>query len=132
MADVGTGTTIVFGTSSFTAEILNVGQDGIDRIAVQTSHMTTTNSHTFMPGDLVDEGEVTLEFAFNPNNQPPIRGAAETVTITFPIPAGGSAGATAQFTGFIKGWDWGAALEEKMTGTATLKVSGTVTWVDAS
>lgn len=132
MADVGTGTTISFGTSSFSAEILNVNQSGISRPSIKTSHMTTTSSDTFMPADLVDEGEVTLDFAFNPNNQPPIRGAAETITITFPIPTGSSNGATAVFSGFCTGWEWTDPLEDKMTASATLKVSGTVVWTDAS
>lgn len=132
MADIGTGTSITFGTSGFTGEIIGVAQSGIERPAIPTSHLGTTSSHTFMPGDLVDEGEVTLEVAYNPNTQPPIRGAAETITITFPVPSGSSNGATAQFSGFCTGWDWNAPLEEKMVANVTIKISGTVTWVDAS
>ena len=132
MADVGTGITISFGTSSFSAEFLNVSQSGITRVAIPTSHLGTTSRHTFMPGDLVDEGEFTAEFAFNPNNQPPISGAAETITITFPVPSGSSNSATAAFSGFCTGWEWTGSLEEKMTANLTIKISGTVTWVDAS
>ena len=132
MADVFTGATIAFGTSGFTAEYLGGAQDGITRVAIPTSHLGTTLSHTFMPGDLADEGEFTAEWAFNPNNQPPIRGAAETVTITFPVPSGLSNGATAVFSGFCTGWQWTGALEEKMTANMTVKISGSVIWTDAS
>lgn len=121
--DIGTGTTVTFGTSGFTADILGVNHDGIAREAINTSHMGTTNDHTFMPTDLVDNGEISLEIAFVPSLSPPIitNGPAETVTINY---AGtGSWAASAFQTGF----SIGAPLEDKMTGTLTLKVTGGIT-----
>lgn len=121
--DIGTGTTITFGTSGFTADILAVNWDGIARESINTSHMGTTNDHTFMPTDLVDNGEISVEIAFIGSLSPPIitNGAAETVTVAW---AGGSSWAASAFqTGFTAG----APLEDKMTGTLTLKVSGGIT-----
>ena len=132
MADIGTGTTIAFGTSSFSAELLGISQDGMSRPAIDTSHMGTSTWKTFMPGDLVDNGEVQMEIAFNPDNQPPISAVAETITITFPVPAGSSSGATAAFSGFVTDWGVQGPLEERMTSTITIKVSGQITWTDAS
>lgn len=132
MADVGTGTTIAFGTSGFSAQILGVDADGIERAVINTSHMSTTGSHTKMPGDLKDEGEVVLDFAFDPNSHPPITAAAETITITFPIPSGMTNGATLQGSGFISKWKWGSRLEEKMTGSATITWAGAVAKTNAS
>ena len=127
MADVGTGITIAFATSGWTGELLNVDGPGMTRASVDTSHMGTTNSMTFMPGDLVDRGEIGLEFAFDPDDDPPVDGAAETVTITWPIPAGLSNGATWVGSAFWTAYSPTGSMEERMTASATLKVSGDVT-----
>lgn len=126
MAEHGTGTTIVFGTSGFSASWTAVNQQGISRGFDQTSHLGSTNNHTYKPKKLVDQGEVPGEFFFDPTEQPPINGEPESITITFPD------GSTAVFVGFLTGWEWGAPLEELMTGSATLKISGGVTWTDAA
>ncbi len=124
MADVGTGTSIVFGTSSFSAEILSLNGSDISRPDVDTTHLGTTGYKTYMPGDLVEGGTLDMEFAFDPDSQPPIAGAAETITITFPMPSGGSTAATLAFSGYINTWSWSGPLEERMTGSATVKVDG--------
>lgn len=131
-ADVGTGISITFATSSFTAEITDVQGQGISRESIATSHHGSTTYMDFIPGDLTDPGEVTLEFSFDPDEQPPITGPAENIIITFPTPAGGATGATAASSGFITEWSWGAPLEEKMTGNATIKLTGTTTWTNST
>lgn len=122
--DIGTGSTITFGTSSFTADVLSIGLSGITREAINTSHMATTADHTFMPTDLVDNGEISLEIAFVAGLTPPIitNGAAETVTIAF----AGSA-TTWSMSAFQTSFDITAPLEDKMIATMTLKVSGAIT-----
>jgi len=131
-ADVGTGIAIVFGTSGFTAEITDINGQGIARESINTSHHGTIAWHTFIPSDLVNPGTTTLEFNFDPDAQPPVTAAAETITITFPVPSGLTNGATAAGTGFIESWEWGAPLEEKMVGTAVIKWSALPTWTAAS
>lgn len=126
--DVGTGITIAFGTSGFTADILSVNGSGIERGEYETSHMGTTGGRTWSPTALVDEGTIELEFAFDPDAQPPINAATETITITFPLPDGGLTSATLIGSGFIKSWQWGAELEEKMTGSATVRWADTPAW----
>lgn len=123
-ADIGTGTTITFGTSSFTAEIMSVNGNDITREDIDTTHMGTTNYRTFIPADLVDGGSIELEINFDPDSQPPIAGAAETITITFPLPAGQSTPADLEFSGYVNSWSWGVPNEEKMTATLTIKVDG--------
>lgn len=132
MADVGTGTSISFGTSGFTAEVLGINHNGVERPSIDTSHLTTTTAKTFMPGDLVDQGEFSLDIAFNPNILPPIKSAAETIVITFPVPSGLSTGATYTFTGFCTGASQVIPFEERMTGTVTIKVSGDITKANAA
>ena len=116
MSDLGTGTTIVFATSSFTAELLSVSSSGLTREAYDTTDMSTTGSMTKAPKKLIDQGSVEIEFAFDPDAQPPISGPTETITITFPLPDGQTTAATLVGSGFITGFDWSAELEERNDG----------------
>lgn len=128
MADVGTGTTITFGTSNFTADITSLKSGGITRDSYETTHMGTTGSMTKSPKNLVDEGSIDIEFLFDPDNQPPIGGVTETVTITFPLPAGGIGAATLIGSGFVTDWEWGAEVEEQMTASATVTWAAAPVW----
>ena len=122
--DIGTGTTVTFGTSGFTADILGVNWDGIAREAINTSHMGTTNDHTFMPVDLVDNGTLTVDIAFVASLTPPIltNAPAETVTVAF----AGSA-TTWSFSAFQIDFSAVAPFEDKMTATCVYKISGAIT-----
>lgn len=120
MAEVSTGISITF-DSGFFAEILDVTPPGASRESIQTSHHGTSDAHTFTPAKLVDWGELQVEMAFDPGEAPPVNSEAETVTITF---AGGD---TWTFSGFMTGYEPSAPLEERMTASATIKVSGGVT-----
>ena len=132
MSDTGTGTTIVFATSAFTAEVTNISSSGITRDSYDTSHLGTTGSMTKAPKKLIDAGSIDLEFKFDPNSQPPISGPTETVTITFPIPTGGAAGATLVGSAFITDWEWGAELEDEMQASATLMWAADPVWTASS
>lgn len=129
--DVGTGLSIAFGTSGFSAYILDVGGPNVSRVAVDTTHYGTTGGKTFRPGDLYDGGEVTLQLAFDPSLSPPIFNAEqpETVTITYPTPAGQSTGATWSFSAFMTEYAPATPLEDKMVVAVTLKVTGSITRV---
>ena len=122
MAFIGTGTTMTFATGFF-AEILDISPPAGARESIQTSHMLTTVAHTFTPAKLVDWGEVNIEFAFFPSEDPPIDDPAEGVVITF----SNSSTATWAFDGFMTGYEPSVPLEERSSGSATLKVSGDVT-----
>lgn len=130
--DTFTGTTIVFGTSGFTCELLSASLPGASRAPINTSHAGTTVAHTKIPAKLIDWGQVEIEFNFDPDDEPPIDGAAETVTVTFPIPAGGTSGATLAGSMFMSNFTMTGTVEEKMTATATLEVSGDLTWTDST
>ena len=122
MADEGFGTTVTF-DSGFFAEILNVGWDGIERGAVDTTHMLTTDGWmTFEPSDLKNPGELSVELQFNPDDEPPIDGPAETVTVTFPNSA------TWACEGFLTGAGVAVPYNDKMIGNFTIKFSGEPTF----
>lgn len=131
MADVGTGTTISFPTSGFTASITSVSLADISRKEVDVTHMGSSTAE-FIPADLVNWGSVEMEILFDPDSIPPIDAAAETVTITFPIPALHSAGATAVGSAFLTKASGTIPLEDAMKMTCTLKWAGAVTFSDAT
>jgi hypothetical protein len=81
----GNGVTITFGTSGFTASYTRLGGTEMSRESLETTHIGTTDYKTFTPDDLVDGGEFTVEFLWDPamTTFPPITGAAETITITY-------------------------------------------------
>ena len=135
MPDVGTGTTIAFGTSAFSAQVLDINQGDQSRPPIDVTHMGSTNFREFIVGKLVDGGTVEVEILYDPDEQPPISAVAETITITFPVPAGLATGATYIFSGFVTNWGWAAPLEDRMTATITIQVDGKGTepaWVDAA
>lgn len=128
MADQGTGTTIVFGTSGFTADIESISLSGIERESIPTSHLGTVDWQTFMPADLADPGESSLNFQFDPADADdiPINAAAETITITWPD------GTTRECSGFIRsGPEVTAEFNQKMMASAVIKWTGTPTWTPA-
>ncbi len=127
--DVGTGLTIAFGTSGFSAYLLDFGGPKISRAVVDTTHYATTGGRTFRPGDLYDGGELSLEFAFDADLTPPMFSAQqpETITITMPLPSGKTTPATWSFSAFMSDYEPKMPLEDKMTATATLKISGSIT-----
>ncbi len=121
MAQLGTGTTITM--SGFTANILSVDGPSMTRESIQTSHMSTTNYHTFIPASLVDGGELTLEVEFGATTAIPITGSATTVTIVW----GGTANTSWSFSGFLTAFTPNAAIDERMTASATIKIAGEIT-----
>lgn len=136
MADVGTQTTVTFGTSSFSAQITAVNGQAFERAVLDASHMgLAANAYRLkVPGDLIDAGGFTASILFDPNSQPPINAAPETITVTFPIPAGGSSGATLAGTGFVSSWTWTAPLDELMSAEMTIVWSGATgpAWTDSA
>ena len=137
--DVGHGTTITFGTSGWTGNVESVSWGGIARTVIETSHMGTTaaganqfGNRTFLPGDLIDPGTITLAVHFNPQTNPPIGAVAETVTITFPLVAGDSTPANWACSGFVSSFDIQDNMDDKMTASMVVKLSGKCTMTDAA
>ena len=134
MPDSGHGVSITF-QSGFFGEITNVSHSGISRQPLETTNSSVATYRTFIPADLVDYGSLSVDLLFDPNDTPPITNAAENVTITFPTPSGGSAGATLVFSGFLTEFTYTvpAAQEEGiMTASATIKATGSPTWTDST
>jgi len=127
VTDEGTGVAIVFGTSGFSARVVDVDGPSLHRDAIETTHISSTLNKIFMPADLVDRGEIGITFQFDASLTPPIASAAETVTITWPIPSGLTNGATWAASCFMTDYSPSASIGEIMTAKGTLKISGAVT-----
>lgn len=130
--DNGFGVTVTW-ESGFCAEIIAVRFSGMERQEIETTHSTSTDGWaTFIPSDIKDLGELEVDLNFDADDTPPLTEAAETCTVTFPTPVGGSSGATVAASAFMKMYSIDVPIDNRMTATATLKYSGAPTWVDAT
>lgn len=101
MPDTGNSATVTFGTTGFTARYTGIGQTEQTIPDINKSALATTEFEEYMPGDLTEPGEFECEFQYDPNLRPSV-GTVETITITYPVPAGLTNGATMSGTGYIK------------------------------
>jgi len=122
MADLGNLTTVVFGTTGFTASLLSISGPGISRPAIDVTNLATTVARVFVPSDLYDGGELEMTIQWDGTEAVPITGVAETITIAW----GGTIN-TSSFSGFVTGLSAEVAEGEVMTATITVKVTGAVT-----
>ena len=140
VVDLGTGTTIAFGTSGFPSELLSVNWTGISREVVDTTPLSITpaapgtiGNRRFKAAHAVDPGTLECEFHFNPNDNPPVGEDEETITITFPIVTGDLTAATWSATGLMTNFEVsGIELDSKMVARATIKLTGAITITDAT
>jgi hypothetical protein len=136
MADVGTGATFAFGTTPIALDITSIETSGIARESVDVTTLANTGARTFIPADLYDPGEISIEGLLDPNLGDAIitkiGAVKENMTITFPIPSGGAAGSTFVASGFLTEFGTSVGIDEEMTFTATIKLSDTITWTDSS
>lgn len=119
--DLGHGAAITF-SSGFMAKLLNIEVSGIEREAVETTVLDTSGGKTFIPADNYDPGELSVTLQFDTDASPPITGAAETVTITWPDLE------TWACSGFLTSFRVTASNEEVMEAEATIKFTGSWTF----
>ena len=134
--DTGHGTTLGFGTTSWAGKIRKISGFSKKRQKVETSYLATSGDKTFIPGDLSDWDEVTATVLFEGTvGLPTIGTADETITLTYPIPPGGSTGGIVAGSGFIVAVKYPEAMTGQiMEGEITFAWSGNtdVTWTAAT
>ena len=129
-ADTFFGGSIGFGSSSINSiDILSGSRTGVSVVNINTSHTATSgDNHTYIPSDLVEGGNYQFDVLHDPDDDiDNLVGVSDTITITYPTPAGGMTGATKAFTGWIDGYDEQLPLEDKMSASLSLKVASDVT-----
>lgn len=130
MANIGHGTTLSGASTGSIGQILSVGlpDQQVDDIDVTT--MASTNKwREFMAG-LKDAGVLTLQLLYEKSNYNTVQGAlgaaAEAWTITFPDSS------TFACSGYINANGGDDPLEDKITQSVTLKLSGEPTFTPAA
>lgn len=119
--------------SGFLAEILSVNVSGLSRAAIDTTHATSPSGWmTFLASDLKDPGELSIEIAHDASEVPPINSAAETVTLTHPIEAGGNTAGTWAASGFMTSYEPTIPIDDRMTANVTIKWTGPITFTAAT
>jgi len=99
--DTGHGASITFGTSALAFHWRKIGKVTKTRGKLDDSDLSNANGNkTYVFEDLAEPGEVEVEFLFDPTAAiPDIHAAAETITITGPVPPGGASAADLEGTG---------------------------------
>jgi len=132
-ADIGQGTYVTFGTIVGSAatcyKVNSVSLGGVSRDVVDASHLLTTGGKEFIASEYYDPGELSLEIQHDPSLNPVALltnvGTAQVVNIIFAN--GGTSTAKWSSYGFASGFEASAPKDDMMTGTLTVKLSGTLT-----
>lgn len=121
IGDVGTGASITF-QSGFFGKILNIEWSGISREAVKITAFDDTIDQ-YIPGDLYDPGELSVDTLADVTALPPIAQIAEEITLAF-----GAASADSDWTatGFMTEHAVVLPLEDKIVATSKIKFTGTI------
>lgn len=130
MADIGYGATLgVYNGSTYdtVANLISYSSPHYSRDAVETTHMLSANRfREFVPG-LVNGGETTFGINFTPATSDALLAALLSNSlgqfkITF------TNGVTCVFTGVPTDYQPAEPIDDRMTATFTVKVSGKPTW----
>ena len=138
MADVGSGTTITFGTTSWAGEVTALNVSGPSRPAVDVTDLADT-SRVFVIGDVTDWGTIEVTYLVDTEDpltdMPPIDAtASETITIEFDQVAGGDT-TFGRFSGsgFVTdGPTFTVGIDEAVSGTFTIKCTGAWSFTDSA
>lgn len=127
--DVGTGCALTF-QSGLAAKITGMQIDGQSIAIVDVPNMADSGVPTRLFGRLKGLATLVVELLLDPdeNMETVLSAAPETVTITFPIPSGGSTAATWVFTGKATAWAADLPVEDAMTGTLTISAKSVITY----
>lgn len=130
---VGTGSTIVFGTSGFSAQIVDiVSLPELMRESLPTNQMSSVKWESSLPAKLTDPGILELVVHFNPDTKvvdtatSPMEVASETITVS--IAGAATTKATWAFSGFMFEYFPTIPFEGIMTANVKVKVTSAITF----
>lgn len=109
------------------AEVTSITWPGYARDAVEATHLNSDDQfREYIPG-LMDAGEVSIELNFVPSASDVIVAALTASTIgQFKITAQG--GVNVVFKAIVTSYQAQSPVDDRMTATATFKVTGKPTW----
>lgn len=134
---VGTGATITFADSAYTADLISIAWGGVVRTSVESTPMnvavapaTFGNSTHLSASGHVDAGELTIEVFFDPALTPPLVpgtvSLSEVITVAFPLLGADTTPADWEVNGFCTGFSCNAPFEDMMTASLTVKLTAGV------
>jgi hypothetical protein len=129
----GTGATIAFGTSGFTADLISLTLPEFTREAIESTHLGTTGAKTFKSAKLYTVGDISATFDHDPSETDMITQDAETITISYPLLDGQATPTTLEFTGFamsVGGEEM--TVDSRMVTSMTIKPQGAITKTPAT
>ena len=135
--DLGSGWALTF--AGITYQIMSARWTGIERASQDVTHLGTAvpsgqdfANREFLPGLMVDPGQLELVAHFNPDDVPPVHGAAATGTATWPS-TGGLTPATWAADMFLQSMEIdGIGIDEVMVANLTMKLTGNITLTAAT
>ena len=126
VSDLGTGTILLF--SNITVDLTSVAMTGISRPSIETTHLGSTPTQTFIPGDLYDPGSIECEFQVD-TTAPVTNMDIETLMVAGSSSWSIAVGSLATWSGsnaFVTDFSWNLPTEELATGSFTLKITGDI------
>ena len=126
VSDLGTGTILIF--AGITVDLTSVAMTGISRESIETTHLGSTPTKTFIPGDLYDPGSIEVEFQLDTTG-PVTTMDIETIMADPSQSWTIAVGSLATWTGsnaFTTDFSWNLPVEELATGSFTLKITGDI------
>lgn len=130
--DIGQGTYVTFGTIVGNAathyKVNSVSLGGVSRDVVDASHLLTSGGKEFIASEYYDPGELSLEIHHDPSLNPVALltnvSTAQVCTIVFAN--GGTSTLQWSAYGFASAFEASAPKDDMMTGTLTVKLSGSL------
>ena len=112
------------------AEVNSITGPNLSRATIDVTSLDSTGGYReFIPG-FRDGGEISLDMNFTPDGYNDLKDDFEAeVTWDYEIVMGNAAATTLQFAGFVTALGVAIPMDDKVTASVTIKISGQVTIV---
>jgi len=130
-SQIGYGATVTF--AGFSGEVLSIDGMALQRSSVEATHMLSADGWKEKIPGMPDAGSTTIEAAFGASTAPIINSAAATLTLTWPVEAAKTVGATWACTSFVTAQKPGSITPDgRMTCSFTFEHTGKPTFTAGS
>ena len=130
MAITGNGTTFSYDGGDV-ADVLSISTPSVSTATIDTTNIGSIH-RTFIAGT-IDSGEMSLEIMYDPNSDTDIEDAWDNTATAAPVAKpciitfADAGTATFEFSAILVGFSASVAIDDKVTASLTLRVSGAIT-----
>jgi hypothetical protein len=113
-------------------EVKSISGPSMSAETIDVTHMTSPNNTREFLASLIDPGELTFDVNFLPGNtghQTLLEDMRDSVKSNYKLIFTDSPATTWSFTGYVTGVDVNAALDDVLSASITIKITGFPTWV---